>query len=219
MIIAIDGPAGSGKTTTAYQLAKKIGFSYLDTGATYRLLTLKALREKVDLENFQEIKTLAEGLDIRMEANKIYLDKEDVTDEIRTPLIDKAISKIAVNPLAREVLVEIQRKIAQGKNCVVEGRDTTTVVFPDAEFKFYLDAHPDTRVKRRYLELQQRGITISLDDVDHNLKKRDHADTSRKTGPLKKSAGAICVDTTSLTIEETVEKLLSYMQGSVEVNG
>lgn len=212
MIIAIDGPAGSGKTTISRLLARKLNVSYLDTGATYRVLTLKALRENIDLDDYEKVKTLAETLDIRMEKNKVYLDGEEVSEEIRVPLIDKNISKIAANPMARKVLVNIQRKMAESGDFVAEGRDVTTVVFPGAKFKFYMDAFYFERVKRRHKELKEKEVNISLEELTEQVRKRDESDFTRKNSPLKKAADAVYVDTTNLTLEQVVDKLLSYIE-------
>lgn len=212
MIIAIDGPAGSGKTTVSRLLAKKLNISYLDTGATYRALTLKALQMKLNLKDFAQIKEAAEGIDIAFKDERVFLDGKDVTEQIRTPLIDKNISKIASNPLAREVMVLLQRRIAQGKDVVAEGRDVTTVVFPDAEYKFYLDAHVDERTKRRYKEFKEKEVSISYEELSTQVKTRDKADFTRDVGPLKKTKDARVIDTTTLTLEQVVDSLTSYIQ-------
>ncbi|RKY39735.1 MAG: (d)CMP kinase [Candidatus Omnitrophota bacterium] len=213
MIVAIDGPAGSGKTTVAKLLAQRLGILYLDTGATYRALTYKALKESVDLDDEERLEELARTLNLNFDFSKgkIFLDEEVITEKIREPIIDKTVSKVAEKPKVREVLVKMQRKIAQGKDFVVEGRDITTVVFPKAEFKFFLDAEFSVRLKRRFKELEKKKISISLEEVEKDLKKRDRADLERKEGPLKKSEDAIYIDTTDLSIEEVVEKLLGYI--------
>ena len=213
MIVAIDGPAGSGKTTVAKLLAQRLGILYLDTGATYRALTYKALKESVDLDDEERLEELARTLNLNFDFSKgkIFLDEEVITEKIREPIIDKTVSKVAEKPKVREDLVKMQRKIAQGKDFVVEGRDITTVVFPKAEFKFFLDAEFSVRLKRRFKELEKKKISISLEEVEKDLKKRDRADLERKEGPLKKSEDAIYIDTTDLSIEEVVEKLLGYI--------
>ena len=172
MIVAIDGPAGSGKTTIAKLLSKKLQVSYLDTGATYRALTLKALKYKLDLTDKQSLKSLAENLNLKIEDTKIYLDGKDVSQEIRSPLIDKNISLIVSYPEVREVMVDLQRKIAQDADFVVEGRDITTVVFPKADFKFYLDAQFSVRTQRRFKELSDKGIKIDYAELKEDLRKR-----------------------------------------------
>jgi cytidylate kinase len=166
MIVAIDGPAGSGKTTIAKLLSKKLNISYLDTGATYRALTLKALSEKVDLKDADLLAVCAANLDLRLEGPRTYLDGKDVSKEIRTPVIDKNISVIVAYPKVRQVMVSLQRKIAQGKDFVVEGRDITTVVFPQAEFKFYLDADPVVRAQRRFKELEEKGVKMDFSETE-----------------------------------------------------
>ncbi len=216
MIIAIDGPAGSGKTTVAKRLAKRLNIFYLDTGATYRALTWKALKENVDLDDEDKLEGLAKDLKISFDFDKerVYLDDEDVTAEIRTPLVDRNISKVASKPKVRKILVELQRNLARCNDFVVEGRDTTTVVFPRADFKFYLDADFVVRAQRRFKELKERGISITFEDVKRDLEKRDRADLTRKVGPLKRAKDAIYIDSTELSIEEVVEKLYRIVSQS-----
>lgn len=211
MIIAIDGPAGSGKTTAAKLLADKLKISYLDTGATYRALTLKALEIKADLHDEFALKNIAENLNVRLAGNTVYLDNSDVSEKIRTPLIDKNISLIVSYPEVRRQMVDLQRKIAKGKDYVVEGRDITTVVFPRAEFKFYLDAEPQIRAQRRFDELKSKGLSLDFKELNLDLNKRDAADKSRKVGALTLSKDAVLIDTTKLTIEEVVNTMLGYI--------
>jgi cytidylate kinase len=212
MIIAIDGPAGSGKTTVAKLLAENLGISYLDTGATYRALTLKALEMKVNLHSESALRDIAISLDIRFVNKAVYLDNCDVSDKIRTPLIDKNISLIVSYPGVRQAMVNLQRKIAKGKDHVVEGRDITTVVFPKAEFKFYLDAKPEVRAQRRFAELKNKGIKVEFNEVGLDLNKRDEADKTREVGALVLSKDAIYIDTTNLTIEKVVNTLMGYIK-------
>lgn len=217
MIIAIDGPAGSGKTTVSKILAKRLKFYSLDTGATYRALTLVALRKKCNLDDIVSLSNLAKSLSIRLEGEKIYLDNEDITEEIRKPIIDRNISKIVSYPEVREVMVGLQRDMAKDKNLVVEGRDITTVVFPNAEFKFYLDADFDIRVERRFKEFLKKKINITLKEVREDLKKRDEADKNRKFGALKLAEDSVYIDTTDLTIEEVVDKIISYIDARANI--
>lgn len=212
MIIAIDGPAGSGKTTIAKLLAKKLNISYLDTGATYRSLTYFALEKKVDLSSEEDLWFLAKQLKLKMHSERIYLFDKDITDEIRTPLIDKNISQVVSFPKVREAMVTLQRKIAAKGDFVVEGRDITTVVFPEAEYKFYLDADFSERVTRRFKELTTKGIKITRFELEKDMEKRDRADKTRKVGALKKHPDAICIDTTDLKIEEVINKISSYIK-------
>lgn len=212
MIVAIDGPAGSGKTTIAKLLAKNLNISYLDTGATYRALTLKALENNADLKNVQALVKLAERLNIEFKDKMTYLDGKDVSDKIRMPVVDKNISLIVSYPEVRSVMVNLQRILSKNTDFVVEGRDITTVVFPNAEFKFYLDANPEVRAKRRFKELEEKGVKIDFKELEKDLYKRDDADRNRKVGALTKSADAIVIDTSDLTIDGVVQKMLSHIK-------
>jgi cytidylate kinase len=217
MIIAIDGPAGAGKSTTAKLIAQKLGFLYIDTGAMYRALTLKALEEKVDINDTQKIIELTGKADIDL-INKpdgsleVLLDGSDVSLQIRQPRISRHVSDVAKIKEVRLVMVELQRKLGRRGNCVLDGRDIGTVVFADAEKKFYLDAHFKERVGRRHKELQGMGNQISWEDVQTDIDKRDKIDSTREFAPLKKAEDAICIDTTDMTINEVVEKALSCIR-------
>jgi cytidylate kinase len=212
MIIAIDGPAGSGKTTVAKLLSKKLNISYLDTGATYRALTLKALTMRVNLEDASTLARIAQGLNLKIEKEKIYLDGKDVSSEIRTPRVDKNISVVVAHKAVREVMVNLQRRLAKNNDFVVEGRDITTVVFPGAEFKFYLDADFTVRSQRRFAELKQKNVNIGLDELSDDLQKRDDSDKNRTVGPLRLSSDATYIDTTNLSIEEVISTLVRLIQ-------
>ncbi len=208
MIIAIDGPAGTGKTTVSKILANRLSVSYLDTGATYRSLTLKALDKGVDLSNKDVLIDLAKTLNFEIKEDNFYLDGIDVGFKIRTPRIDRNISIIVSYPEVRKIMVELQRKLAKTGDFVVEGRDITTVVFPQAEFKFYLDGDTAVRAQRRYNEWIDKGLDVTLDDVKKDLVRRDNADKNRAVGALKISKDAKIIDTTNLTVEETVIELI-----------
>jgi cytidylate kinase len=211
-VIAIDGPAGSGKSTTAKLVSKKLGFVYLDTGAMYRAITLKALRKKISPKDEEKLTQIAQNsnLDLREEegVSKVYLDEEDITESIREPSINRIVSDISVHKKLRAVLVAKQKELGEKHNLVAEGRDTTTVVFPQATLKVYLDCDIKERAKRRMLELQAKGIQTTLDEQIHELSSRDKIDSQRETSPLKLDPEAVIVDTTDLTIEGQVKKVI-----------
>jgi cytidylate kinase len=213
MIIAIDGPAGSGKTTIAKRLSKKLNVSYLDTGATYRALTLKALEDGLDLNDELVLRNIAENLNLKISDERIYIDGKDVSAEIRTPFIDKNISVVVSHSEVRGVMVDLQRKIAKSADFVVEGRDITTVVFPQAEYKFFVDADFSVRARRRFKEVKEKGICINFEELSKDLHKRDEADKNREVGPLKISDDAIYIDTTDLSIDEVVDLLATRVKG------
>ena len=209
MVIAIDGPAGAGKSTVAKLLAKKLGIAYLDTGALYRAVTVGVLSKKIIPSDEDKDNAFVDKCSIDFSADgKILLDGLDVSEEIRKPYVNSGISDVAKNPYVRKVLGKIQRMIAQGKDVVVEGRDATTVVFPDAQHKIYLDASIKIRAQRRYKELSEKGIKTTLFEIESSIEKRDRADTSRADGPLRKAADARYLDTSGLTIDEVVEALV-----------
>lgn len=216
-IVAIDGPAGSGKSTVAKLLATKIGYNYIDTGAMYRGLTLKAIREGVDLNDEQALTLLAESTELDITDSKsggikVMLDGKDVAGLIRTPELTKHVAYVAKVKGVREKMVGCQRSIAARNRCVFEGRDIGTVVFPNAMYKFYIDAELSERVARRCKEMQANGIETSYDELAKDLRIRDHKDMSREIGPLKKAEDAIYIDTTNLSINEVVEKLAGYIK-------
>lgn len=217
MIIAVDGPAGSGKSTVSKEVARKKGLLYIDTGAMYRALTLKAMSSKLDLLNENAIIGLAQNTRIDLtykqdDGLSVFLDGEDVTDKIRTPELTNNVKFISGVAGVREEMVKMQRAAARiGAGAVLEGRDIGTIVFPDADKKFYLDADINERTKRRYKELVKAGQAVSLSDVEEDVRIRDKNDIEREYGPLKKADDAIVVDTTGLTVDQVVEKILSYI--------
>jgi cytidylate kinase len=215
MVIAIDGPAGAGKSTVAKRIAQKLGFLYIDTGAMYRALTLKAMREYAPLEDEAALARLAAQARIRLVSSgagalKVFLGEEDVSEQIRKPAVTKYVSEIARLKAVREVMLGLQRQLGQGADCVVDGRDIGTVVFPDAEKKFYLDAGFKERGMRRYKELREKGEAVSLQDIEADVANRDRIDSTREVAPLKQAADAVYIDTTQMTIEEVVAKVLEY---------
>lgn len=212
MIIAIDGPAGAGKSTVAKRLARRLNFLYIDTGAMYRALTLKAIENNADSGDEKALARLAAQTSIDLIDNsdgslKVLLDGRDVSTEIRHPRITKVVSEVARIKEVRKVMVELQRKLGSAKNSVLEGRDIGTVVFPQADKKFYLDARFEERTQRRYKELQGSAQQVTPDDVASDLANRDNIDSTRECSPLKKAEDAIYIDTTEMAIEEVVDKL------------
>ncbi len=204
-IVAIDGPSGAGKGTITSILAKKFNLLYLDTGATYRCITLKLLNEKVDFNDIEKIKQVLETTKIDIEDNKFLLDGNDVTKEIRTKKVNDNVSVVSHIPEVRVALVNLQRKIAQGKNSILEGRDTGTNVFPNANVKIYLDASVDERVRRRVKQNEEQNINISEEDVRKNIEERDYNDIHSEIAPLKKADDAIYVDSSKTNIKQTVK--------------
>ena len=208
MIIAIDGPAGSGKSTIAKLIAEDLGLVYLDTGAMYRLVTLKALNEGI-LGDFEKIKKMLNNLNIDIKENGFYLDNVDVSDEIRKPIVSENVSDIAAIREVREKMVDLQRKFSESKNVILDGRDIGTVVFPNANVKIFLVADAKERANRRYKELVKKGENIKIEEIYENILKRDEIDSTRKESPLKKAKDAIEVDTTSKNIEEVKNEILN----------
>ncbi len=215
-VIAIDGPAGSGKSTVSKALAKKLGLLYIDTGAMYRALTLKAMRENANMEDEVFLTKLARSTKIDLKEGKkgliVFLDGEDVTGLIRRPELTNNVKYIARVPGVRREMVKLQRSIGEREGAVLEGRDIGTVVFPDADYKFYLDADAEERANRRHKELAESGEKISLEDIKKGVLIRDKSDMNRSVGALKKAEDAIFINTTKLSIEGVVEKLLSYIK-------
>ena len=208
MIIAIDGPAGSGKSTIAKLIAEDLGLVYLDTGAMYRLVTLKALNEGT-LGDFEKIKKMLNNLNIDIKENGFYLDNVDVSDEIRKPIVSENVSDIAAIREVREKMVDLQRKFSESKNVILDGRDIGTVVFPNADVKIFLVADAKERANRRYKELVKKGENVKIEEIYENILKRDEIDSTRKESPLKKAEDAIEVDTTSKNIEEVKNEILN----------
>ena len=216
MIVAVDGPAGSGKGTVTKRIEEELGFLNLDTGATYRCVALQTLREGLNLENEKEIIEIANNIDIKIDNTRnkdiILLNGEDVSKEIRTKEVTAVVSQISSIIPVREKMVEVQRSLAKGKNVIVEGRDIGTVVFPNADVKIYLDASEEIRAKRRYDENVQNGIDTTYEEVLENVKMRDYNDMHKPYGALKKADDAIVVDSTNLSIEEVVEKIKNIIK-------
>ena len=220
MIIAIDGPAASGKSTVAREVAKRLGFKYIDTGAMYRAVTWKALRDKVDISSEDALVALARHAEITISELEdtryaVTIDGEDVTEAIRTPKVCAAVSSVAKLPGVRATLVKKQQGYADiYPDMVVEGRDIGTAVFPDADIKIYLQADPGERAKRRQRELKEKGHQIEVVSVERDILKRDKTDSTRATGPLAKAADAHVVDTTEKTIGQVVQEIIGLTKKS-----
>ncbi len=217
MIIAVDGPSGAGKSTVARILAKRLAFLYIDTGAMYRALTLKALENNVPIDDEKKIFQLActAKIDLRNNADgslTVLLDGQDVSLDIRKPKITQFVSDVAKIKDVRSILVGIQRELGRRGDCILDGRDIGTVVFPDAKVKFFIDASAQERVNRRFKELKGLGQNVSEVDVSKDLSNRDKIDSTRKASPLRKAADAIYIDTTDLSIEQVVEKMSEYVK-------
>jgi len=216
-IITIDGPAAGGKSTAARLLAEKLGASFLDTGAMYRAVTLAAMQANVDMSDEDELLAVMEASDfqfsLRDDKMVVCIDGVDVTEQIRRPQITANARHIASSPKAREKLVQMQRRFAAGREKIVtEGRDQGTVAFSDADIKFYLTADSIERARRRQAELRAKGGDESLEQIQKAIEERDKSDENRTVGPLRPAEDAIVVDTTDLSIEKVVEKLLDYVK-------
>lgn len=223
VIIAIDGPAGSGKSSTAKEVARRLGALYMDTGAMYRAVALKVIQESVDLSNEDDLERLLGSLDVRLEKSvegvKVLLDGKDVSSAIRTNEVSTMSSRVSSFPDVRHRMVELQRRMAvheaqNGTIIVMEGRDIGTVVFPDAEFKFFVTARPEVRAKRRAAELRGRGEAVNEELLLQDIKDRDARDAGREHSPLRKAADAHVLDTSGMTFEEQVENIIDVIKGN-----
>jgi cytidylate kinase len=213
LVIAIDGPVGAGKSTVAKLVARKLGYLYVDTGAMYRAVALKALRLGMDINDPIVMAMLAEATDIQLQQQgdgsvRVFLDGEDVTEAIRTPEVSEASSIVSAHEGVRKVLAERQKAMAKLGGVVMEGRDIQTVIAPDAEVKIFLTASLEERAKRRWLELQQKGISVNYEEVLQEVKERDERDKTRAIAPLRKAPDAVEIDTTGITPEEVAEKIV-----------
>ena len=206
-IVAVDGPAGSGKSTISKVVAEKFNLTYLDTGAMYRMIAYKSIKDSVDLDDIEKVVELLDNVEIDMKDGKFFVDGIDVIHEIRTPEVTAIVSKVAAIREVRVKLVDLQRKISKGKNVILDGRDIGTVVFPNADLKVFLVASPEERAKRRVLDFQSKGITENFEDVLAEIIRRDEFDSNRKESPLKKAEDAIEIDTSFMNIEEVVEAI------------
>ncbi|HNW83399.1 MAG TPA: (d)CMP kinase [bacterium] len=213
--IAIDGPAGAGKSSVSRLVADKLGYEYIDTGAIYRCLAL-LMNNSTELENLEGIKGLLEDFEVSFMIvdgiNRVYLNKKDVTGDIRTEKISMLASSVSAIPFVREALLEMQKRYAAKGGVVMEGRDIGTVIMPDAELKIFLTASPEKRAGRRMLDLKAKGAEIQFEKLVEEIKKRDEQDANRKVAPLKKADDAILVDNTNIDLVKTADIIVSYVK-------
>ena len=212
MIIAIDGPAGAGKSTIAKKVADSLGYVYIDTGAMYRAFTYELLTSSISLSDIEEITKVLEKTNIEFKNNEIFLNNLNVTNEIRSKNVTANVSAVSAIPQVREKLVNLQRKIASESNSILDGRDIGTVVFPNAELKIFLTASVKIRALRRYNELIAKDKNIDINEIEAEIEKRDKLDSSRKTSPLIKAADAIEIDTSDLSIDEVANTILKLAE-------
>lgn len=215
--VAIDGPAGAGKSTISRKAASELGFIYIDTGALYRTVGLNALRLGVDVNDSAAVTaTLTEELKVELKfidgEQRMFLCGEDVSDKIRTPEASSAASKVSAVPSVRAYLFDLQKKLAKENNCIMDGRDIGTVVLPEADVKIFLTASPEARAERRYLELREKGMDVKLEDVLSDMIKRDYDDSHRAIAPLKQADDAVLADTSELTLEQSIDLVINIIK-------
>jgi cytidylate kinase len=223
IVIAIDGPAASGKSTTARLVADRLGYLHIDTGAMYRAVTLRVLEEKIPLNDVETIGTLAEGISIRLERsdgrNRVYVDSRDVTTEIRSASVTRSVSAVSSYQRVRNVLVREQRRMAEAGGVVLEGRDIATVVLPSADLKIFMIARVSDRVIRRKKELEAVGMSIDSAKLEQEILERDRLDSTRQASPLRRAPGSIEVDTSTMTIDQQVEFVVGKAREIIEGRG
>ena len=212
MVVAIDGPCGSGKGTIAKILSEKLNLVNIDTGATYRCLALKTIENNIELKDEQKIIELSENLNVEFKEGKVFLDGEDVSGKIREKEVTQIVSPISSIIEVRKNMVELQRRMASTYDVILEGRDITTVVFPNAEYKFYLDASLDERVNRRVRQNKEMNIDMSEEEIRKSISDRDYNDMNKPVGALKRTEDQIYIDSTNMTIDEVVEKMISIIK-------
>ncbi len=218
--VAIDGPAGAGKSTISRRAAAELGYIYIDTGALYRTVGLNALRKGVDIQNDEEIAaTLTDELCVELRfidgEQRMFLNGEDVSEAIRTPEASMAASRVSAVPAVRKYLFDLQKNLAKTNNCIMDGRDIGTVVLPDAKVKIFLTASPEARAERRYRELCEKGMTTPYEEVLADMIKRDYDDSHRAIAPLKQAEDAILCDTSNIGLEESIKLIIDTIRGNI----
>ncbi|MST63032.1 (d)CMP kinase [Peptostreptococcus anaerobius] len=213
IVIAIDGPAGAGKSTVAKQVSRILNINYIDTGAMYRAITFKCIKNGLDLEDEKSVVDLCKNTDLKFENNSIFIDGQCVDDDIRTLQVSSKVSYVARIPGVRFYLVELQREMGKGDNVVLDGRDVGTQIFPNTKYKYYLNAAVETRAKRRYDELILKGVKASFEAIVEDVRNRDKIDSTRVVSPLIKASDAIEIDSTNMTIEEVVDFIVNDVRG------
>ncbi|HZG55459.1 (d)CMP kinase [Paenibacillus sp.] len=219
--VAIDGPAGAGKSTVARKVAEMLGYIYVDTGAMYRTVTLKAIREGADLNNSAELARIAERLDVRLVpepgGQRVLMDGEDVTEPIRSQAVTGAVSRVAAVPAIRELLVRLQREIAASRGVVMDGRDIGTNVLPDAEVKVFMTASVRIRAERRWNEVKDREPSTSIESLAEAIAERDKTDSERDVSPLRQADDAVLLDTSHMSADEAAERIVGMCRRALEV--
>lgn len=216
--VAIDGPAGAGKSTIAKIIGEKFNLMYINTGAMYRAVTLKAMNANISENNVTDLVKMVEALEMHFEEDRLFINNEDLTDMINMPIISNNVSRYAAVPEIREILVKLQQNIAKKFNVIMDGRDIGTVVLMDAPFKFYLTASSEKRAKRRYEELISKGLEVDFNTILNDIIKRDYIDTHREANPLTKAKDAIEIDSSDLDINGVVETMIGYINSRVKSN-
>lgn len=214
-IVTVDGPAGSGKSTIAKIIAKKYGFTYLDTGAMYRMIALYALENSISLDDTEAVEDMLKNTKLDIIGNQFFLNGKDVSEEIRTPRVSAIVSPVSAIKEVRVKLVDLQREISKGKSVILDGRDIGTVVFPNGDVKIFLVASPEERAKRRLKEYEDKGVEADYESVLASIKERDYLDSTRKESPLKKAEDAHEIDSSTMSIDEVVEAISKYIDEKI----
>lgn len=218
LIIAVDGPSGAGKSSSSRALAERLGYRYIDTGALYRVVGLLAWQQQTNVSDTDRLATLCENLPLRFVPSdtgvRVLLGERDITAAIRQPEVSQMASKVSAQPAVRQGLLTLQRNMGKGGGVVMEGRDIGTVVFPEAEVKFFLDASAEERGRRRYLELQQQGVTTTVEATAREMAERDQRDSGRNHAPLRRADDAIAIDTTAFSLHEVVDVMLRHVESA-----